>query len=124
MPVTQQKFKDIALKLKTKFADFFISRQFTILGALDPITDAASPSIVGNVEAVRLEYDIKQKDGNSIQKNDFQLLLLNEDWVDEFPSNITPKTNGLKVLVDSFICTVISAEADPATATWILQVRG
>ena len=124
MATTQVEFKELADELKEEFQDFFISRQFAILGEVDQLSGVKQPSVTGNVEALREEYDIRQKDNQLISMNDFKLLLLNSDWVAAFPADITPMTNGLMVNVDGNVCNVISAEADPATATWILQVRG
>ena len=124
MAVNQQKFKDLALKLKIKFADFFISREFKILGPVSPLGGSSANNDVQLIFCLREEYDIKQKDNQLIQLNDFKLLVLNEAWVAAYPSNITPNVDGLQVTVDDKICNVVNATTDPATAMWTLQVRG
>lgn len=117
--VTRKKFQDVAVKIKAKFADFFISREFKIETGFDPITRVASTSVIDNVECMRENYDQSQIDGQSIQINDFKLLALNEDF-----STLLPTVNGLKVTVDGKSCDVIDSNLDAANAMWTIQVRG
>lgn len=117
--VTRKKFQDVAKKIKAKFADFFISREFSLDGGFDPLTRLPASTVTDNVECLREEYEQAQVDGQKIQGDDFKLLALPSDF-----STLTPNTSGLKVTVEGKSCEVIEASIDAASAMWIIQVRG
>ncbi len=116
--VTRASFQSLAESLQTTFADFFIDRTFTAPSSYDPVTDTVTAGATETVSAVRMDYDASQVDGQIIQKLDFKLLALVNDF-----SAVDPRVDGVKVDVDGTGCQVINAEKDAAEAVWTLQVR-
>lgn len=116
--VTRASFQSLATKLQTTFADFFIERTFTAPSAYDPITDTVTAGATEPVRAVRMDYEASQVDGQIIQRLDFMLLALVNDF-----SAIDPRVDGVNVNVDGTDCQVINAEKDAAEAVWTMQVR-
>lgn len=118
MPTTQSEFQTLASELKAEFADFFKPRVFTLQGSYSPST-GVNDSVSETVDALREDYTAREIDGQSIQANDFKLLVLVSDF-----KVLTPRIDGLHVSVDEKECAVINAQKDAADAVWTIQVRG
>ena len=119
MAVNKAKFKNVALKLRVKFDDFFEPYVFEIQGDYDPLTSSYTNGVTQTVDCLREEFQASQFDGQLIQNGDFKLLALYDDF-----QAIAPRTDGLKVTVGGKLCTVIKVSPDAANAMYTIHVRG
>ena len=119
MATTQQEFKDAASEVFIEFADFLVGRDFVKAGSYDPVTGTTTGDITENVPSLREDYDKRQIDGQSIQSNDFKLLVEAVNF-----ATIAPNVDDLTVTVDGKRCKVIGAMIDAANAVYTIQVRG
>jgi len=120
MATTQAEFQQVATDLKIEFADFFKPAIFTKLGDYDPLTGETVGDIEFTVDALREDYAAGQIDGQSIQYNDFSLLILADEFTVAQPTvdDLRLEFNGKSAL------TVVHGALDAANAVWTLQVRG
>ena len=119
MPTTQAEFQQVADELKIEFLDFFKPAIFTRKGTYDPLTRQTTGDIILTVDALREEYMANQIDGQSIQANDFKLLIVASEF-----TTIQPTTDGLSCVYDGRTITVKRATLDAADAMYTLQVKG
>ena len=119
MATTQLEFQQVADELKIEFADFFKPANFTRKGAYDPLARTTTGDIDLTVDALREEYNAQQIDGQSIQVNDFKLLIVASEF-----TTIQPTADGLSCIYDGRTITVKRAMLDAANAMYTLQVRG
>lgn len=118
MATTKLEFQDLADELfNDEFADFLVPCDFLKKGVFNP--SGSEPDIEDTVNCIIEDYNASQFNGVQIQVNDFKLLARPQEF-----TTLTPRTDNLKVTVEGQVCTVISAEQDPANAVWVIQVRG
>lgn len=121
---TQADFQQVAADLFGVFADFAKLRSFSkpgSIGTLDPNTGIVSgggAEVIESVPTIREDYNAQEVDNQAIQRNDFKLLVQANSF-----TNISPRTDSVRVDVDGASCRIINAEIDAAEAVWTLQVR-
>lgn len=121
---TQAEFQQVAADLFGVFADFAKLRTFSkpgTTGTLDPntgVVTGGSAEVTESVPTIREDYNAQEVDGQTIQRNDFKLLVQVNSFAD-----ISPRTDSVRVDVDGVGCRIINAEKDTADAVWTLQVR-
>ncbi len=119
MATTQAEFQQVADDLKAEFLDFFKPAIFTRKGTYDPVTRTTTGDTALTVDALREEYNANQIDGQSIQANDFKLLVVASEF-----TTIKPTVDGLSCVYDGRTITVKRVSLDSANAMYTLQVRG
>ncbi|HET8791798.1 MAG TPA: glutamate 5-kinase [Modicisalibacter sp.] len=119
---------DVAAAYDTDLADAvnaFTGRRETVSGEYDPVT-GSYPTIVTNFSGrgVFGSYSVREVDGSHILITDVKLdgVLQNELINDVTGLPETPKVDD-KVTRDGVTYSVINVAADPAQATYTLQLR-
>lgn len=117
MAVKKSKFKKVADKLlNNTFADF--KAPLTLKQTTSATYGQPATSISEAHEAIRLEYEASEIDGQSIQRGDFKLIAEAVKWVsvDVRADNVSATFNGEEV-------DIVSVISDPAGATYTFQAR-
>lgn len=118
MATLRDEFVDLADELKGDFISLFQECIFYSPTSYDPVTEAYGSPVEQTIMCQKMDYSADRIDGQSIQSNDFMLLVIGADF-----DAVRPKTDGLKVSVDDKLCSVIRAETKDTGISWILQVR-
>lgn len=121
MALSKTKFQVVADKLFAKASDggLVVSATFKELGAWDPISETTTGDISETITTcIREEFDAYQINNDSIQRDDFKLLVR----VSSF-SKLLPRIDKTKVTVNSLSCSIINLMKDTADAVYTLHLR-
>lgn len=121
MTLSKAKFQSVADKLFTKASDgdLVVSATFKEQGVYDPINETTTGDISETIATcIREEFDAHQINNDSIQRDDFKLLVR----VSSF-SKLLPRADKTKVTVGGLSCSIKSAPKDTADAVYTLHLR-
>ena len=117
MAVEQAKFQTLANKLLADtFGDF--ARTLTLKETVeaqypDPVTE-----IEQSGQATRIESQSSKFDAEQIQVGDIVVITEYQQW-----TTVKPRTDLTSVVFDGIPCQILDYEADPANATYQIQLR-